>query len=77
MNKLPLYSSEEIINALSRGGFEVARKSKGGHLSMRKKVRGGTRVVVIPQAKKEIPRGTFHNILRQAGCSVEEFLEWL
>ncbi len=79
MNRLPLYSSDEIINALQRGGFEIARKSKSGHLSLRRPKQGGdgTDVTVVPMNKREIPRGTFSSILRMAGVGVEEFLEWL
>jgi len=77
MNKIRLYSSREIINALSRDGFEIARKSKGGHMSMTKRIKSGHLVVTVPMAKKEIPRGTFGNILRQAGLSKDEFQELL
>ncbi|MFQ5813884.1 MAG: type II toxin-antitoxin system HicA family toxin [Anaerolineae bacterium] len=79
MSKLPLYSSDEIINALVRGGFEIARKSKSGHLSLRRpKQQGeGTDVTVVPMNKKEVPRGTFRSILRLANVEVDEFLEWL
>ncbi len=79
MNKLPLYSSDEIIEALQRGGFEIARKSKSGHLSLRRpKLKGkGSDVIVVPMGKREIPRGTFRSILRLANVEVEEFLEWL
>ncbi len=79
MNKLPLYSSDEIIKALQRGGFEIARKSKSGHLSLRRpKQKGkGSDVTVVPMGKREIPRGTFRSILRLANVEVDEFLEWL
>jgi predicted RNA binding protein YcfA (HicA-like mRNA interferase family) len=79
MSKLPLYSSDDIINALQRGGFEIARKSKSGHLTLRrpKQDQKGTDVTVVPMGKKEIPRGTFKSILRLANIDVDEFLEWL
>ena len=79
MSKLPLYSSDEIINALVRGGFEIGRKSKSGHLTLRRPKRegNGSDVTVVPMGKREIPRGTFANILRLANVEVDEFLEWL
>jgi predicted RNA binding protein YcfA (HicA-like mRNA interferase family) len=78
MNKLPLYSSDQIINALIRGGFEPARKSKGSHQTLKRpRPEGGTDVTVVPIGKKEIPRGTFKNILQLANVDIDDFLDWL
>lgn len=78
MNKLPLYSSDEIINALIRGGFEIARKSKGSHQTLKRpRPEGGTDVTVVTIGKKEVPRGTFKNILRLANVDIDDFLDWL
>ncbi len=78
MNKLPLYSSDEIINALIRCGFEIARKSKGSHQALKRpRSEGGTDVTTVPIGKREIPRGTFKNILRLAGVEIDEFLDSL
>jgi predicted RNA binding protein YcfA (HicA-like mRNA interferase family) len=77
-DKLPLYSSDEVIGALLRGGFELARKSKRSHQTLKRPRRnGGTDVTVVPLGKKEIPRGTFSNILRLANVTVDDFLGWL
>ena len=78
MSKLPLYSSDEIIKALQRGGFET-RKTKSGHMSLRRPKRKGkgSDVTVVPMGKKEIPRGTSASILRLANVEVDEFLGWL
>ncbi|MCW5593694.1 MAG: type II toxin-antitoxin system HicA family toxin [Burkholderiales bacterium] len=77
MNRPRLYSSDETIKALERGGFEQVKKSRGSHLSLRKKIGNRTVVTVVPMGKKEIPRGTFANILKLAEVSLEEFQEWL
>ena len=78
MSKLPLYSSNEIIKALQKGGFEIARKSKKNHLTLKRpKPEGGTDVTVVPINEKEVPRGTFNSILRLANVEKEQFLEWL
>ncbi|MCW5877091.1 MAG: type II toxin-antitoxin system HicA family toxin [Anaerolineales bacterium] len=74
---MPLYSSKQIINALSRAGFETYKKSKGSHLSLKKKLAERSLIVIVPMNKKQIPRGTFASILRQAGWTEEEFAKWL
>ncbi len=78
MSKKELYSSREVINALLRGGFEPAHKSKKGHQTLKRPRPGdGHDVTVVPLGKREIPRGTFSNILRLANVDLDEFLEWL
>ncbi len=78
MSKKQLYSSREIINALLRGGFELAHKSKKGHQTLKRlRPDDGHDVTVVPLGKKEIPRGTFSNILRLANVDLDEFMDWL
>jgi len=63
-----LLSSKEIIKILKGNGF-VLVSQKGSH----KKFRKGTRIVIVPDPKKEIPRGTFASILRQSGIDKQLF----
>lgn len=78
MSKLPLLTSDEIINARLRGGIEIARKSKGSHQTLKRgRKLGGTDVTVVPVGKKEIPRGTLKSILKLANVEIEEFLDRL
>ena len=78
MSKLPIYSSDDIVNVLLRCGFEIDR-TKGSHQTLKrlKQDKKGTDVVVVPIGKKEIPRGTFKSILKQANIKLEEFQELL
>ncbi len=78
MSKLLIYSSDEIVNVLLRCGFEIDR-TKGSHQTLKRPRQDekGTDVVVVPIGKREIPRGTFKSILRQANLDVEEFQELL
>jgi predicted RNA binding protein YcfA (HicA-like mRNA interferase family) len=70
--KLPRdISGAEAVRALERLGFSVARQS-GSHVRM---VRGARRVT-IPMHRNLIV-GTLQSILRQAGVSLEAFLEAL
>ncbi len=71
MPKLPRISGRDCIAALQRMGFEVVRQ-KGSHVVMR---RGASGCVVPNHA--EIRVGTLSGILKQAGVSVEAFIEQL
>lgn len=75
MTKCPLFSSGEIVSALLRAGFTLARKSAGSHSAYKKpRPTGGHYVVIVPLGAKVVPRGTFESILRQAGLTEQEFL---
>ncbi len=63
-----LYSSKHIINILKKNKFEFISQ-KGSHRKFRK----GSKIVIIPDPKKEIPVGTFGSILRQSNLSKEDF----
>jgi len=66
MSKLP--SSKQIIKALKANGF-VFVSQKGSHAKLKK----GSRTVIVPSPKKEIPLGTFRSIIRQSGLTKENF----
>jgi predicted RNA binding protein YcfA (HicA-like mRNA interferase family) len=75
MSKRRLFSSDEIINALLRCGFEFARRSKSGHQTLkRQRPNGRHDVTVVPLGEKEIPKGTFDNILKLANLEYDDFL---
>lgn len=63
-----LLSSQEIIRILKKSGF-VLVSQKGSH----KKFKKEGRIVIVPDPKKEIPKGTFASILRQSGLNKEDF----
>ena len=70
--KLPRdVSGRDAMKALQRLGFTVTRQ-QGSHIRMSK---GGLHVTV-PNHRAILPK-TLQNVLRQAGVSVEEFLEAL
>ncbi|MGY4706929.1 type II toxin-antitoxin system HicA family toxin [Candidatus Bipolaricaulota sp. J31] len=72
MSGLRPLSSEDVLRALKRAGFEVIRQ-RGSH--MRLKHPDG-RVVTVPR-HREIGRGLLRKIIRDAELSVEEFLKLL
>jgi predicted RNA binding protein YcfA (HicA-like mRNA interferase family) len=63
-----LFSSRHIIAILQQNGF-MQVSQKGSH----KKFRFNQNIVIVPDPKKEIPRGTFNSILRQSGLDREVF----
>jgi len=49
----------------SHGWYEVTELGKGSHRVYRHPTQDG--IITIPWHSREIPRGTAHNILKQAG----------
>ena len=72
--KLPRVGSRELVRALARAGFEEQRQ-RGSHLHMRRA--DGMRVTVPVHPGRTVPVGTLRAILRDAGITVDEFLELL
>ena len=77
MSRLPLCSSEEIVKALQRAGFQSAHRSPGSHLTLSKRVGKRTITTVVVLGKREVPRPTLRKILRLAQLTDEEFLTYL
>ena len=71
MPKLPRVSGAEVVRALERMGFAVARQ-RGSHIVMRR----GSSGCVVPN-HRELKTGTLAGVLKQAGVSAEEFLNAL
>jgi len=62
-----------VIQVLKRVGFVERKKSPGSHLSLVKET-PDRKLVVVPMAKREVPRGTFKSILQLAQLTEKEFL---
>lgn len=73
MTKLPRIAGRDCIRALERAGFYRKRQT-GSHVVMRRDEPFAQ--VVVPD-HDELDRGTLRAIIRQAGLSVEDFLELL
>ena len=70
--KLPALKPVEVVKALERAGFVVKRQT-GSHVIMYKaELR---RPISIPQHPRDLPKGTVRAIIRQAGLTLEEFLQ--
>ncbi|MDB9332884.1 type II toxin-antitoxin system HicA family toxin [Nodularia spumigena CS-591/04] len=73
MSKLPVISGSQCIKALGTIGFIVIRQ-RGSHIIL---VRDQPKTTITVPDHKELDRGTLRTIIRQAGLSVEEFVELL
>lgn len=71
MPKLPVVSGAEVVRALERLGFVVARQ-RGSHIVLRR----GSTGCVVPN-HRELKIGTLIGLLKQAGVSPEEFIDAL
>ena len=69
MPELPRISGDEAIKTFKKLGFYEARQ-KGSHVVMRRDDKG----CIIPR-HKELAVGTLRSAIRQAGITVEEFVE--
>jgi len=69
LSKLPLLSWREVVKALAKAGFKVARQ-KGSHLILIK----GEYILPVPK-HEEIKRGLLMEIIAEAGLTKEEFLK--
>jgi len=72
MLKLPVVSGVEVAKALAKIGYEVDHQT-GSHLILRQKEYPHRRITV--PMHREIAKGTLRAIIRQAGLTVEEFIE--
>ena len=71
MPNLPRVSGGETVRALERLGFATVRQ-RGSHIVMRR----GSSGCVVPN-HRELKTGTLAGLLRQAGVTVEQFVEAL
>ncbi|UCC31815.1 MAG: type II toxin-antitoxin system HicA family toxin [Phycisphaerales bacterium] len=75
MSELPAVSGREAIKALQIVGFEVARIEGSHHIL--KKPGHPFNLSVPVRASKSLKRGTLRRLIRDAGLTVEEFIEAL
>ena len=74
--RLPSLRGDDVIRALRKAGFDVARV-KGSHHIMRHSDDPNRSTVVPVHAGKDVKRGLLHKIIADAGLTVDEFLELL
>jgi len=69
MPKIPALNPKKIIKILKDKGFLLDRVKGSHHLYYHPESR---RRVIVPLHKKELPKGTLMEILKQAGITKED-----
>ena len=75
MPPLPIIKPGEVVKAPLRGGFYIHHQT-GSHARLLHRIRTELRVTV-PVHSRDMPKGTLRRVIKQAGLTVEEFLELL
>jgi len=70
--KLPALKPKLVIKALERNGFYV-HHTTGSHYILKK----GNLRITVAYHNKDLKPGTLSSIIKQAGLTVEEFLDLL
>lgn len=73
MSRIPQISGRECVKALEKVGFYFKRQ-EGSHMILRRDEPFAQ--IVVPD-HKTLGKGLLRSIIRQAGISVDEFLELL
>ena len=74
MTKQPVVNGPECIRALQRAGF-VIKRQKGDHVIMKRTTPPAR--VTVPNHRKDLKPGTLHEIIKEAGLTVDEFIQFL
>jgi len=74
MPKLPVLTPEKVIKALKQKGFILDRVKGSHHIYYHPETK---RRVVVPLHKRDLPKGTLLEILKQAGIRKEELKDLL
>jgi len=74
MPKLPAVKPRQIRRFLENSGF-ILDHTSGSHLVFYNPV--SRRRAVVPQHNRDMPKGTLMSLLREAGFSREELIDFL
>jgi len=73
MGRLSGFTADQVLSKLRRAGFVFDRQAKGSHeIWWNPQTRART---TVPHHPGDLPEGTVHAILRQAGLSTQQFLD--
>jgi len=74
MPRLPALTPREVIKILEKNGFELDRVKGSHHIYYHAETK---RRVVVPLHKRDMPKGTLLEILKQAGITRDELRDLL
>ena len=72
MSILPILSAREVLRRLVRAGFRIVNY-RGSHVKLFNSVNG--RCTEVPMHPGDLGRKLIGKILKQAGLSIQEFIE--
>ena len=75
MGRLSGFKYREIVKKMEIAGFEFFREAKGSHEIWFNSA--NNKYTTIPRHRGDMPEGTLRNIIKQAGLTVDEFIELL
>jgi len=74
--RLPSLKAADVIRALQRADFDVVRSAGSHHRLVHR--RDTRRATTVPVHKgRDLPRAMLRAIIKQAGLTVEEFIDLL
>jgi predicted RNA binding protein YcfA (HicA-like mRNA interferase family) len=71
--RLPAVKPGDAIRSLERTGFFIHHQ-RGSHVYMRHPQKPGVQICV-PYHAADLKRGSLHGILKDAGVSIQEFMD--
>lgn len=75
MTKIPSGGGKKALKALQKDGWEI-KSQKGSHVKLTKT--GKPHFIIVPlHGGASIPTGTLSNIIKDAGLTVEAFIDLL
>jgi predicted RNA binding protein YcfA (HicA-like mRNA interferase family) len=74
MTRLPSLTARAVIKKLKKAGFVFDRQAKGSHEIWYNPITK-RRTTVPNHPGVDIPKGTLKSIIKEAGLTMEEFLE--
>ncbi|MCP5108755.1 MAG: addiction module toxin, HicA family [bacterium] len=69
MSDIPSFTPQKIIKILKKRGFILDRVKGSHHIYYHYE---SNRRVIVPLHKRDLPRGTFYEILKEAGIDKSE-----
>ncbi len=74
MPKLPAIRSRQVVRFLEQSGFALDHTSGSHYVFYHPRSR---RRAVVPSHNRDLPKGTLMSLLREAGFSREELIDFL
>lgn len=69
MSDIPSFTPQDIIKILKKRGFILDRVKGSHHIYYHDELK---RRVIVPLHKRDLPKGTFYQIIKEAGIDLKE-----